>query len=667
MKRLLPTGAPRGLLSRRLSAALLLVLVPGLAWAEDPPAGRQKPAPSPAPKAPFTPPVPDPEPWFSVQGASLVSVSRDGSKAFVRMLRDGATHLFRIDRDGGWPHRLTFGREGLDFAAVSPDGRWAVLAYDTSGDENYGLFLMGTRDEDAGKTAPLDTTPGVQRGDVTWAEEGDRIFFRSNADTKEDFHLVEMTLADRKTRTILSKPGSWGIEDVAPGGKRLLVRLDRGGRDSSLYVLDLPEDGSEGEPREIDPLPAGKRASLGGAQFLGGGGATVVFASDRGGEWERLWTADLATGRVEALLASDAEGPIEPMDVEDFEVTADGEFVWYTVNHDGAGELRHVYVPIGIEYPAPRTRRPIAGGLRVDGKGSVYVVVSDASMPSRIVRFDPGSDEPALLTWPEFGGLPESAMPARPRAVHYPSFDGTKIPAWLYLPAGKDPKNLPFVLSIHGGPEGQERPYFSGERAYLLSLGYGILAPNVRGSTGYGRAWANADDYKGRSVSVKDAKAGADWLAAEGLADPKKIAAFGGSYGGFMVLALLTEYPDAFAAGIDMVGIANFETFLERTAPYRRALREAEYGPLSDREFLRSISPIHKVDCIKAPLFLVHGEQDPRVPVGEAKQIEKELKALSRPCETLYFRNEGHGISHRANRLAFARRAAAFLSKTIGR
>src|SRR6185436_11611132 len=153
--------------------------------------------------------------------------------------------------------------------------------------------------------------------------------------------------------------------------------------------------------------------------------------------------------------------------------------------------------------------------------------------------------------------------------------DGKKVPAWLFLPEGQPAKDLPFVVAFHGGPEGQERPGFSGERAYLLSQGYGVLAPNVRGSTGYGKTWRDLDNYKGRMDSVKDGRAAAQWLVSEGLADPKRIACMGGSYGGYMVLAQLTEFPDTFAAGIEILGISDFETFLDRTAHYRRALREA--------------------------------------------------------------------------------------------
>jgi dipeptidyl aminopeptidase/acylaminoacyl peptidase len=335
-------------------------------------------------------------------------------------------------------------------------------------------------------------------------------------------------------------------------------------------------------------------------------------------------------------------------------------------NDGGRGRIAAVDAATGEARPAPDVGDGLAGGVAVDDAGRVFFTLSRVDAPPRVVRWEPGAAAIVPLTFPDLAGVPASALPAAPRLVEYPSFDGTKIPAWLYLPRGKQAKGLPFVVSYHGGPEGQDRPWFSPERAYLLAHGYGILAPNVRGSTGYGRTWRDADNYKRRMDSVRDGKAAVDWLLAEGLAAPGRVAAMGGSYGGFMVLALLTEFPDAFAAGVEVVGIANFETFLERTADYRRALREAEYGPLADREFLRAISPIHKVDRITAALLVGHGERDPRVPVGEARQIERAMKARGRPVLAQVFPDEGHGFSKRANRRVWMRTVAEFLRDHVG-
>jgi dipeptidyl aminopeptidase/acylaminoacyl peptidase len=195
--------------------------------------------------------------------------------------------------------------------------------------------------------------------------------------------------------------------------------------------------------------------------------------------------------------------------------------------------------------------------------------------------------------------------------------------------------------------------------------GYGILAPNVRGSSGYGRDYMAMDNYKKRTESVKDAGAAARWLVDKGYTDPDHLAVKGASYGGFMTLACLTEFPQLFAAGIDEVGIANFVTFLENTAEYRRALREAEYGPLDDRGFLEEISPLTHVDRITAPLLVIHGENDPRVPVGEARQIASAIEARGGTVESLIFPDEGHGVSKLSNRLQSYRKMVEFLDRHI--
>ena len=251
-----------------------------------------------------------------------------------------------------------------------------------------------------------------------------------------------------------------------------------------------------------------------------------------------------------------------------------------------------------------------------------------------------------------------------PSLIHYKSFDGLGIPALLYVPRGWNGEPIPFIMDIHGGPEGQARPVFSRHFQYLLLKGYGIFVPNVRGSSGYGRDYIKLDDYKNRKDSIRDIYEGAKWLKDHGYTRFGKIGIKGASYGGYATLASLVEYPDVFGAGIDDVGIANFVTFLTNTAPYRRALREAEYGPLSDEAFLLSISPITEVDKIKAPL-IVHGANDPRVPVGEARQMAEAIRARGGVVDTLMFADEGHGAAKFSNRLVYYRTMAEFLDSHL--
>ena len=226
-------------------------------------------------------------------------------------------------------------------------------------------------------------------------------------------------------------------------------------------------------------------------------------------------------------------------------------------------------------------------------------------------------------------------------------------------------QGLPTVVEVHGGPESQRRPIWSAPIQYLAGRGFAVLAPNVRGSTGYGKAYSHLDDVRLRMDSVRDLAHAVEWLRANG-ADPRRIAVMGGSYGGFMVLSAITTYPDLWAAAVDIVGIANFVTFLENTGVWRRVLREAEYGSLErDRAFLEEISPIHHVERITAPLIVLHGANDPRVPVGEAEQIVETLRQRGRPVEYLRFEDEGHGLIKLPNRIAGYTAIGAFLERWL--
>jgi dipeptidyl aminopeptidase/acylaminoacyl peptidase len=265
------------------------------------------------------------------------------------------------------------------------------------------------------------------------------------------------------------------------------------------------------------------------------------------------------------------------------------------------------------------------------------------------------------ITNSSLAGIPQSSF-VEPELIRYKSFDGKEIPAWYYKPQNAG-TNLPVIVNVHGGPEGQAQPGFNPTTQYYLSRGYAVLAPNVRGSTGYGKTFTHLDDVRNREDSVKDLAAAVDWLKANG-GDPKRIAVTGGSYGGYMTLAAITLYPDLWAAAVSTVGIANFESFLKNTSGYRRKLREVEYGSLErDLEFLKGISPLYKVDRIKAPLMVIQGKNDPRVPYTEAEQIVTALKGRNAVVEYKLFDDEGHGIAKLSNRLIVYPLMADFLDR----
>ena len=253
-----------------------------------------------------------------------------------------------------------------------------------------------------------------------------------------------------------------------------------------------------------------------------------------------------------------------------------------------------------------------------------------------------------------------------PELITYKSFDGLEISAFVYKPLNSENKKLPCIISIHGGPEGQANYGFSAVFQYYVNAGYIVIEPNVRGSTGYGKKFASLDNVRNRENSVKDIASLVEYLNNRGDIDPGKIAVTGGSYGGYMVLACLTLYPQYFAAGIDIVGISNFVTFLKNTSDYRRNNRESEYGSLEkDREFLESISPLGKVKNIKAPLMIIHGRNDPRVPVTEAEQMHEAIQQNGGYSELHIYEDEGHGISKQKNRLDLYPKIIKFLDDNV--
>jgi dipeptidyl aminopeptidase/acylaminoacyl peptidase len=296
----------------------------------------------------------------------------------------------------------------------------------------------------------------------------------------------------------------------------------------------------------------------------------------------------------------------------------------------------------------------------------LIVQVSGPEGPTDLWRYELATGATLRLTYSATGGLDPASF-VQPRAVRYQSFDGLEISALLYEPPGVKPAGgWPAIITAHGGPEGQVRPWFDPLSQLYLSKGVALLMPNVRGSDGFGKAFGHLDDVALRENSVRDYVAAREWLVAQGIADPARIAITGGSYGGYVVLAALTLYPDKWAAGVCSVGIANFVTFLENTAPYRRVIREAEYGSLEhDRALLTAISPIHKAQNITAPLLLIHGANDPRVPIGEAQQMYDSLKALGREVELLTFPDEGHGVDKLENRAIEWQKELEFLGKHL--
>jgi dipeptidyl aminopeptidase/acylaminoacyl peptidase len=381
-------------------------------------------------------------------------------------------------------------------------------------------------------------------------------------------------------------------------------------------------------------------------------GGSVYLATYRDGDSMRLARLDLLSLELTYLTPDD-------WDVEEVELSRDGRYLLASRNVEGYSDLL-LFSGRGRRMPDLGLPEGIVGGFEFspDSKRLAFTLTGPTRNADVWVLDLPEGDA-RRLTRSSRAGIPPRTF-RRPELVRYPTFDGREIPALFYEPDGDD---APVIVNVHGGPEGQSRPAFAPVTQYLLNRGYAVFSPNVRGSTGYGKAYTHLDDVELRMDSVRDLAHAAHWLHEKGHG---RIALNGGSYGGFMVLAALTEYPELWSAGVDIVGIANFVTFLENTGSYRRALRESEYGSLErDREFLESISPIHKAEKITAPLMVVHGKNDPRVPVGEAEQIVDRVRKNGGAVEYLLYEDEGHGLAKLKNRLDAYPKIASFLDRQL--
>jgi dipeptidyl aminopeptidase/acylaminoacyl peptidase len=338
-------------------------------------------------------------------------------------------------------------------------------------------------------------------------------------------------------------------------------------------------------------------------------------------------------------------------ELEGFALTEDGKTAALVWNAGGKGELALFDIPSGRSTPGPALPAEVIGGAEFSRDGRVLtLVLSGATRPADIWVLDLPSGRLTQVTHSPHPGVDLDAL-VRPELARFTAADGLALSGWLYRPPGVAGP-APFVLSFHGGPEGQERPIFRSDYQALLARGIGVFAPNVRGSSGFGKRFVNLDNGALRVGSVRDIKAAADYLVEKKIADPRRLGIMGGSYGGYMVMAGLTEYPDLFAAGADLFGVVNFETFFAHTEPWMAAISTSEYGdPKTELQMLRDLSPIHKVDRVKAPTIVLHGANDTNVPVVEAEQVVESLKRRGVPVEYVLFPDEGHGFRKTPNRI----------------
>lgn len=577
-----------------------------------------------------------------IGSATSPSFSPDGKTlAFVSNL-NGIPQVWTMPASGGFPKLVTAFDDPVGFVTWSPDGKWLAFNVAPGGGFNEQIYV-GRPD---GSELRRLTEGGKENNFLgDWTSDGKHIFFSSNRrnPASTDSYLLDVKTGER--RMVAENKGTGGINDVSREGRRAIISrlLNRG--NNNLYLIDVATG------KEALLTPHEGPGSFEGAQFTPDG-RTIYFASNKDRDL-------LALARVK-IDESGQPGAIEVVAARD-----DGELSGGVMSNDGAmmvliwniagrSELAFYDLKNNRMTAGPKLPAEIAGGFDfTDDGGRLAMVLSGASSPADIWTLDLKTRQFTRLTDSPHAGVDLTKM-VRPELVEYTAHDGLKLSGWLYKPHGAK-SAMPIVLSFHGGPEGQERPGFNSTYQALLMRGIAVFAPNVRGSSGFGKKFVNLDNGALRENGVKDIKATVDYLVKSGVADSKRIGIMGGSYGGYMVMAGLTEYPELFAAGANLFGITNFETFFKHTQPWMAAISKIEYGnPETEVEMLRKLSPIHRIDRIKAPTIVLHGANDTNVPVIEAEQVVENLKRRNVPVEYVLFADEGHGWRKTPNRIRSA-------------
>jgi dipeptidyl aminopeptidase/acylaminoacyl peptidase len=527
------------------------------------------------------------------------------------------------------------------------DARWPrrsadylVFAKDKGGDEFSQLYRL---DVATGAITLLSTGGRSQNGLGPWSHQGDRMAFGSTRRNGADRDLYVMDPRDPAgTRLLLElKGGGWGAEDWSPDDRKIAVVEGISVNESHVWLADV----ATGEKALVTPK-GGEPAAYGNARFSADGKGLYV-TTDRESEFQRLAYLDLASGKHTYLSTA------IPWDIDAFELSPDGRTIAFVTNEEGLSVLHLLDTASGKEKPAPKLPIGLVFGIEWHSNGrDLGLVLSSARSPADVYSLDVTTGKLERWTESETGGL-NAASFAEPELVRWKSFDGRTISGFLYKPGPRFAGPRPVIVNIHGGPEGQSRPGFLGRGNYYMDeLGVAVLYPNVRGSTGFGKSFVKLDDGRLREDSVKDIGALIDWIPSRKDLDASRVMVTGGSYGGYMTLAVATHYDAKLRCSLDVVGISNFVTFLQNTEAYRRDLRRVEYGDERDpamKDFLIAISPATSARNITKPLFVVAGRNDPRVPYTESSQMVETVRKNGGPVWYLLANDEGHGFAKKKN------------------
>ncbi len=567
--------------------------------------------------------------WHPEKVAMLIA-TRFGNTSQIHELR----------MPGGARRQLTFFNEPVGVAEWEPEtGDHFLLSKDVGGNEFRQIYRFDTA---SGDVTLLTDGGRSQNGGWVWNRGRDRIAYLSTRRNGADRDLWLMNPLDKSSDTALAElsGGGWSALDWSPEDSSILMGEYLSVTQSHLWMIDV----ATGAKTKLNDDT--QEVSYEGGRFSKDGSG-FYLTTDKGGEFKRLAYWSLPTNKLELLTEQIS------WDVEGFDLSKDGQSICFVTNEAG---VSRAYVldtqtrqyqqieglPSGV----------ITGGTWHDNSREVAFSISSARATSDVYTWNASTNQIARWTESELGGLtPETLV--EPQLIRWPSFDGLEISGFYYPAAKQFTGRRPVIINIHGGPEGQSRPVFQGRNNFFMNeLGVAMIFPNVRGSTGYGKTFVKLDNGIRREDSVKDIAALLDWIAGQSDLDPDRVMVTGGSYGGYMTLAVATNYNARIRCSLDVVGISHFATFLKNTESYRRDLRRVEYGDERDpvlADFFEKIAPLNNAARITKPLFVVQGANDPRVPMSEAEQMVAKVRQNGGPVWYLNAKDEGHGFRKKTN------------------
>ena len=603
--------------------------------------------------------------YQSVRANSLLEWAYDGGGIYIKTRFNGVNQVHLVSEPGAARHQLTFFDEPVREVTRQSNGPLLAFTMDRGGSAFDQIYLLDPRD---GNTRLLTDGKSLNNR-MVWDRSGKQLAFRSTRRNGQSNDIWVMDIDEPGKYRILHQATDgalWKPVSFSDEGRHLLIQQYGGITDSRIHIQDL----ESGEMRELVGHPDYETSNV--AIGFDRSNEGVFFISNQRGRAAEIGWVPLADDEPFRFVSSNIS-----WDVTEFELSPDRKRGAFVTNEDGISQL-YLFDTKHHRYQRVRnTQIGVISDLKFSPDSrNLGMTLSTSRTPSDVFVLELGrwaTSSGKLIRWTfsDVGGL-DTGNFAQPKLFHFPAPGLTEdtrlyIPGFVYVPPGKGP--FPVVIWIHGGPESQFRPSFnSSVQMWIDKLGVAVIAPNVRGSLGYGRSFLSMDDGMHREDSVRDIGALLDWIEGVRELDSSRVAVFGASYGGYMALASAVHYSDRLVAAVDRAGISNFVTYLENTQDYRRDLRRFEYGDERDpemRAFLQSISPLNNVDKISIPLLIVQGQNDPVVPVSESEQMVQALRARGQPVWYMNARNEGHGYEKKENRDIYQQVTFMFLKEFL--